>query len=59
MPYLRKTLRNMPPHTRRVARLLNELESVHRRLRNTMDAMALQELFARASMRATKAEEEG
>lgn len=59
MPYLRKTLRKMPPHTRKMARMLNELESVHRRLRNQMDSLQTLELYARASMRATEAQEKG
>jgi len=35
-----KTLRKLPPKTREIAKLLNELESVSKRLSNRLDAMA-------------------
>lgn len=58
MAYRKNTLRKMPPHTRKVARLLNDLESVHTRLRNLMDQAQVLELYARASMKATAATKE-
>ncbi len=36
MAYRRKTLRQMPEHTRKLARLIGELESVSRRLKNEL-----------------------
>lgn len=48
MPYSKKALRNMPPHTRRVARILNQLESSHRRLRNTIPHLIQEELWTSA-----------
>lgn len=56
--YQRKTLRKMPPHTRKVARLLNDLESAHTRLRNLMPELQTLERYARASMKATAATKE-
>jgi len=35
--YTRKTLRRLPAETRELARLCNELESVHHRLRNRVE----------------------
>lgn len=34
MTYRKKTLRQLPPTTRRVARIINDLDSVARRLKN-------------------------
>lgn len=59
MPYRKSTLRKMPPHTRKVARLLNDLESVHTRMKNLMGELQTLELYARASMKATAAAEKG
>lgn len=36
MPLRKATLRRMPPQSRKYARLLGELESVHRRLKNML-----------------------
>ena len=36
MAYRRKTLRHMPEHTRELARLVGDLESVARRLNNEL-----------------------
>lgn len=58
MPYRKTTIRKMPPHTRKLARLLNELDSVHTRLRNLIDHGRVLELYARASMKATAATKE-
>lgn len=55
MAYRKNTLRKMPPHTRKVARLLNDLESVHRRFKNLMDETYVLEMYARGSMKATAA----
>ena len=51
MPIHKKTLRKMPPKTREMARLTNELESVLRRLRNRLSAMASMERWERAEMK--------
>lgn len=36
MAYRKRTLRQMPTHTRKLARLIGELESVSRRLKNEL-----------------------
>jgi sporulation-control protein spo0M len=36
----KSTLRKLPPKTREIARMLNELESVSKRLANRLEAMA-------------------
>ena len=54
MPMRKKTLRKMPPETRKVARLTNDLESVLRRLRNTLPAIQRMELWERAEMKRQK-----
>ena len=46
-----KTLRRMPPVTREIARLANELASVQTRLSNRIDGLASTEMMARASQR--------
>lgn len=48
MAYRKKTLRNMSPTARRYARLINELESVQRRLKNMTDDISRLELDSRA-----------
>ncbi len=65
MAYKRKTLRAMPPKTRKLARLINELDSTVRKLKNTLPDIANAEIAERAmfnQMRAAKplpAENEG
>ena len=46
-----KTLRRMPPVTREIARLANELASVQTRLSNRIDGLVSTEMMARASQR--------
>ena len=46
--YRKATLRRMPPQTRHYARLLNDLESVLRRGKNTVEKIARLELDSRA-----------
>ena len=41
-----KTLRKMPPNTREIARLANELASVQTRLSNRIDGLASMEMMA-------------
>ena len=48
MPYRKTTLRRMPPVTRKYAKLLGELESVQRRLKNLTEQIARLELDSRA-----------
>jgi len=52
--YKSKTLRRMQPTTRRYARLINELESVLRRLDNLKPEIARLELDASALFNATR-----
>ena len=46
-----KTLRRMPPVTREIARLANELASVQTRLSNRIDGLVSVEMMANASQR--------
>ena len=48
MAYRKKTLRSMSPTTRKVARLIGELDSVSRRLKNLMNAIKDNEFEAQA-----------
>jgi hypothetical protein len=48
MAYKRKTLRAMPPKTRKLARLINELDSTVRKLKNTLPDIADAETAERA-----------
>ena len=47
--FARKTLRRLPPTTRQIARLANELASVQTRLSNRIEVLASMEMMARAS----------
>jgi len=53
MPYRKKTLRTMSPTTRKVAKLIGELESVSRRLKNLIVDIQLLESDSRALKFAT------
>jgi len=46
--YKKKTLRNMAPTVRRVARIINDLDSAIRRLKNLTDDLACLEADSRA-----------
>ena len=48
MAYRKKTLRSMSPTTRKVARLIGELDSVSRRLKNLIPELQRQELDSKA-----------
>ena len=48
MAYRKKTLRSMSPTTRKVARLIGELGSVDRRLKNLIPDIQRMELESRA-----------
>ena len=48
MAYRKATLRRMPPKTRAIARLVNDLESVTRRLKNQIPIVEQLEIDARA-----------
>jgi len=48
MAYKRKTLRNMLPKARKLARLINELDSITRRLKNLLPDITEAELAERA-----------
>lgn len=54
MPIRKKTLRKLPPETRKVARLTNDLESVLRRLRNLLPTIQRMELWERAEIKRQK-----
>ena len=49
--FARKTLRRMPPATREIARLANDLASVQTRLSNRIDGLVSMEKMANASQR--------
>jgi hypothetical protein len=48
MAYKRRTLRAMPPKTRKLARLINELDSTVRKLKNILPDIADAEIAERA-----------
>ena len=48
MAYRKKTLRSMSPTTRKVARLIGELDSISRRLKNTIPDLQRLELDSKA-----------
>lgn len=48
-PMRKKTLRRLPLETRKLARLIGELESVQRRLKNFLPVVQDLELWARAA----------
>jgi len=52
MAYRRSTLRRMPPVTRRYARVVGDLASIVRRLKNLTDEISQLELDSRALMHA-------
>jgi len=57
MAYKRKTLRTMPPTSRKLARLINDLNSTTRKLKNLLPDIVDAELAERAmfnQMRAAK-----
>ena len=58
MAYRKKTLRRMQPVTRRYARVLNDLDSVLRRLRNMTEEIGRIELDSRALYKRREYEEE-
>ena len=49
--FARKTLRRMPPATREIAKLANDLASVQTRLSNRIDGLVSMEMMANASQR--------
>lgn len=61
MSYRRKTLRVMPPTTRKVARLIAEVDSISRKLKNVLPTIERQERAAIALFRRNKyyGQEEG
>lgn len=54
MAYRKKTLRSIPETTRKLARLLNELESTARRIRNLIPEIQRLEREAEAFMKASE-----
>jgi hypothetical protein len=54
MSYRKSTLRKLPPMTRKVARLINELESTTRRLDNLLPLLASNEYYLIAHERREK-----
>jgi len=48
MSYRKKTLRRLPPTTRRYARLVNEAESLARKLKNLTEEIARLEFDSRS-----------
>ena len=54
MAYRKKTLRSMLPTTRKVARLIGELESVDKRLKNLMPELQRMEMESRALLNSMK-----
>jgi len=58
MAYRKKTLRSMSPTTRKLARLIGELESVNRRLKNLVPDIQRLEADSQALWRQRKAKVE-
>ena len=56
MPMRKKTLRRMSPQTRKLAKLIGDLESVTRRLKNYLADVQELELWAKAAKAQKKAE---
>jgi len=54
MAYRKKTLRSMLPVTRKVARLIGELDSTERRLKNLIPELQRMELESRALQESLK-----
>jgi len=44
----KKTLRSLPPQTRKIARLIGDLQSVARRLKNLLPVLEDMEMWQRA-----------
>jgi len=57
VPMRKKTLRRMSPEARRLARLIGDLESVTRRLKNYLPVVQKLELWAKAAQAQRKAED--
>ena len=55
MAYKKKTLRNLPPKSRKYARLINELDSTSRRLKNLLPDIRDAERAERAMFNQEKA----
>lgn len=49
MAYRKATLRRLPPETRKLARLINDLDSIERRLKNYLETVRELELWAKAA----------
>ncbi len=56
MPYRKRTLRQMTPEARKLARLADDLESVRRRLKAMVPVLQDLELWERAEKKARAAE---
>ena len=54
MSYRSSTLRRLPPHTRKLARLINDLDSVERRLKNYLETVRELELWAKTAQAQAK-----
>ena len=57
-PMRKKTLRRMSPEARKFAKLIGELESLTRRLKNYLPVVQELELWARAAQAQKKAQED-
>lgn len=51
MAYRGKTTRRMPPKTRKLAKLINDLASIERRLKNLLPEIQTAEMFERAEQK--------
>lgn len=51
MAFKKRTTRRMPPKTRKLAKLINDLVSVERRLKNLLPDIQTAEMFERAEQR--------
>lgn len=54
MTYRKVTLRRLPPETRKLAKLINDLASVERRLKNYLETVRELELWAKTAQARAK-----
>ena len=58
MAYKKGTIRRMTPEARKLAKMVNELDSVQRRLKNYVEVVRELELWAKSAQNRAKAETE-
>ena len=59
MAHRKKTLRQMPPNTRKIARLIDEADSAIRRLKKILPELQTLELLAKGEQKRNEAKKNG